>query len=113
LDDWSHHEDSFENYDMIGEDPVNGYNDSDQDVDYDEPNKRKKPAGKRGPGKGNGRRATSSASTEDKPFVCDKCGVKYKTKPGLSYHIQKSHGPTAASGGKFLLTISPENKEAS
>jgi len=20
------------------------------------------------------------------------CGVKYKTKPGLSYHVQKAHG---------------------
>lgn len=28
---------------------------------------------------------------EEKPFACDRCGVKYKTKPGLTYHIQKAH----------------------
>lgn len=35
--------------------------------------------------------------TDDKPFVCERCGVKYKTKPGLSYHIHKAHSNTSNS----------------
>lgn len=27
---------------------------------------------------------------DDKPFVCDVCGMKYKTRPGLTYH-RKTH----------------------
>lgn len=30
-------------------------------------------------------------SLDDKPYSCDRCGAKYKTKQGLGYHIQKTH----------------------
>ncbi|CAG0890658.1 unnamed protein product [Cyprideis torosa] len=28
---------------------------------------------------------------DDKPFVCDLCGARYKTRPGLSYHYSHTH----------------------
>jgi len=31
-------------------------------------------------------------TVEYKPYVCDFCGVRYKTKPGLNYHLNHSHG---------------------
>lgn len=37
------------------------------------------------------RKTETLANGEEKVFVCDRCGVKYKTKPGLNYHIQKAH----------------------
>ncbi len=33
----------------------------------------------------------SNDLSEKKPFVCDKCGDRYKTRPGLTYHIGKMH----------------------
>ncbi|OQR74393.1 zinc finger protein-like, partial [Tropilaelaps mercedesae] len=33
---------------------------------------------------------------DDKPFVCDICGAKYKTRPGLSYHYTHTHGSRRA-----------------
>ena len=95
-EDWSHHDDSFETFD-INED---NYNDSD-DIDYDEPNKKKKKGKGVGKGAGGGggggglagnKKGKDAINPDDKPYVCDKCGMKYKTKPGLTYHIQKSHG---------------------
>ncbi|XP_008485868.1 zinc finger protein ubi-d4 B-like [Diaphorina citri] len=52
----------------------------------------------------------------DKPFACDLCGARYKTRPGLTYHYTHSHkegtcadvvpprrgGDRAGSGGNSL-----------
>ncbi|XP_073962811.1 LOW QUALITY PROTEIN: zinc finger protein ubi-d4-like [Choristoneura fumiferana] len=32
----------------------------------------------------------------DKPFGCELCGAKYKTRPGLTYHFTHTHKETAA-----------------
>ena len=61
-------------------------NDDDSDLDDVDDSKRKK-SSKRGRGKKN----NADALIDDKPFVCDQCGAKYKTRPGLSYHVQKTH----------------------
>jgi zinc finger protein ubi-d4 len=69
------------------EDSFDYYND-DNESDFDDyEDKRKK--SKRGRGAGKGRR--SEIHVDDKPFECEKCGAKYKTKPGLNYHVQNAH----------------------
>ena len=80
-DDWHMmQEDSFENFEAID-------HEIDSEAEEFDDSKKKK---KRGRGK---KRAAQSndQNPDDKPHTCDKCGVKYKTKPGLSYHIQKIH----------------------
>uniref|UniRef100_T1J0T8 Uncharacterized protein n=1 Tax=Strigamia maritima TaxID=126957 RepID=T1J0T8_STRMM len=32
-----------------------------------------------------------AASEVEKPFVCEACGARYKTRPGLTYHYTHSH----------------------
>jgi len=46
-----------------------------------------------GPGGGNGKRRTHADNIPDseKPFSCELCGAKYKTRPGLSYHYNHTH----------------------
>lgn len=72
--------DIHDNFNDLNENDV----DSDAD-DYEDPKRKKS---KRGRGK---KAAAPKDGNDDKPFVCDRCGVKYKTKPGLTYHIQKAH----------------------
>ena len=76
IDDWSLVDDPFDNFDEN--------NDNDSDDDFEETKRKKKK------GKGSGKKR-SEINPDDKPFICDKCGVKYKTKPGLTYHVQKMH----------------------
>ncbi|XP_023027408.1 zinc finger protein ubi-d4 isoform X1 [Leptinotarsa decemlineata] len=86
--------------------------DPDSDLDYEETYTKKK-RGRRGTGRG--RSGTDSPSTPgrkkgagrgrkksglsfeptpgdpDKPFACELCGARYKTRPGLTYHYRHSH----------------------
>jgi len=66
-------------------------NNDDADSDADEFEDPKRKRGKRGRGKKNQNKDSGTNNSDDKPFVCDRCGVKYKTKPGLAYHVQKAH----------------------
>jgi zinc finger protein ubi-d4 len=73
--------------------------DADSDYDYEESyskRKKKKPVGKPTRGRGSGapgrRKITYDAVTDpEKPFACDICGARYKTRPGLTYHYTHSH----------------------
>ncbi|GAB6021691.1 hypothetical protein CHUAL_004271 [Chamberlinius hualienensis] len=58
--------------------------------DYEETySKRKK---KKGPTRGKKRSMGFDPATEaEKPYQCDICGARYKTRPGLSYHYSHSH----------------------
>ncbi|XP_072383186.1 zinc finger protein ubi-d4 isoform X1 [Diabrotica undecimpunctata] len=86
--------------------------DPDSDVDYEECYSKRR-RGRRGAGRG--RSGTDSPSTPnkrkgagrgrkksshnfeptpgdpDKPFACELCGARYKTRPGLTYHYGHSH----------------------
>ncbi|XP_018583197.1 zinc finger protein DPF3 isoform X2 [Scleropages formosus] len=66
-----------------------GYHD-DEDFEVDTPKRKQRSKGR---GRGSGRRKTEAASTEDqdKPYVCDICGKRYKNRPGLSYHYTHTH----------------------
>ncbi|GJQ77849.1 hypothetical protein Trydic_g16104 [Trypoxylus dichotomus] len=87
--------------------------DPDSDLDYEESyskrSKRRKGAGRgrggsdspstpgRRKGGGRGRKKASAHSFDptpgdpDKPFACELCGARYKTRPGLTYHYGHSH----------------------
>ncbi|RNA31601.1 zinc finger ubi-d4 A isoform X1 [Brachionus plicatilis] len=60
-------------------------NDDSDDNDYEESRKKKKKGSK------SRKKGDTINLADEKPFVCDRCGIKYKTKPGLTYHIQKAH----------------------
>ncbi|XP_050529821.1 zinc finger protein ubi-d4 A isoform X2 [Daktulosphaira vitifoliae] len=102
--------DEFEMQEMEGfEEP-----DADSDYDYEESyTKRKKRKGSK-PGRSNtnnegtsGRRSVKGSASgrgrkkgmsgfidlqdPDKPYACDLCGARYKTRPGLTYHYTHSH----------------------
>uniref|UniRef100_A0AC35TNK5 PHD-type domain-containing protein n=1 Tax=Rhabditophanes sp. KR3021 TaxID=114890 RepID=A0AC35TNK5_9BILA len=66
-------------------------------------NKKKKPG--KGKGRGNHKKANKDAASSsvvrvesitspEKPFICQVCGAKYKSRPGLSYHRLHVHPDT-------------------
>ncbi|XP_039281260.1 zinc finger protein neuro-d4 isoform X3 [Nilaparvata lugens] len=71
----------------------------------DSPHPRKPKA--QGPGRGRKKGMVYADLTDaDKPFACDQCGARYKTRPGLTYHYTHSHkeqgtgrGAVAGAGG--------------
>lgn len=54
--------------------------------DYEEYSTRKKKKKKDAP-----KRKRVEYSDAEKPYACDLCGARYKTRPGLSYHYSHSH----------------------
>ncbi|KYM76478.1 Zinc finger protein DPF3, partial [Atta colombica] len=61
------------------------------------------PGGKRTKGGGRGRKKTNYDSVDtDKPFVCDLCSARYKTRPGLVYHYGHSHSTSSGDPAKEL-----------
>ncbi|XP_019760084.1 zinc finger protein ubi-d4 B isoform X1 [Dendroctonus ponderosae] len=56
------------------------------------------PGRKRGAGRGRGKKTgpgghnyDPTPGDPDKPFACELCGARYKTRPGLTYHYGHSH----------------------
>ena len=76
-DDW--HEDNYDNF-------QNDENDSDYDEDDYKP---KRTANKKHAK--HAKKAKTELGLDEKPYTCERCGAKYKTKPGLNYHVQKAH----------------------
>ncbi|XP_021389263.1 zinc finger protein DPF3 isoform X3 [Lonchura striata] len=76
-----------------------------EDLEEDIPKRKNRPRGrpktptwkkifqKNARGSGGGRRRNDAASQDDndKPYVCDICGKRYKNRPGLSYHYAHTH----------------------
>ncbi|XP_028848974.1 zinc finger protein DPF3 isoform X2 [Denticeps clupeoides] len=62
------------------------------DEDFEVDTQRRKHRGK-GRGRGSGRRRTDANSTDDqdKPYICDICGKRYRNRTGLSYHYSHAH----------------------
>ncbi|XP_064485045.1 zinc finger protein ubi-d4 A-like isoform X2 [Ornithodoros turicata] len=57
--------------------------------DYDESYSRKKK--KKAKNSGQKKRTRIEYTDAEKPYSCEICGVRYKTRPGLSYHYAHSH----------------------
>ncbi|KAL7300423.1 hypothetical protein TKK_0006848 [Trichogramma kaykai] len=112
----------YDEQDMLDIDPYEEP-DPDSDFDYEESysSKRKRrkprggghhpgrshptssdtPTGKRTKGGGRGRKkANYDPSDSDKPFVCDLCSARYKTRPGLVYHYGHSHSTSSGDPAK-------------
>ncbi|XP_034235372.1 zinc finger protein ubi-d4 B-like [Thrips palmi] len=103
--DWYINEDDM--FDMEGFDEP----DPDSDYDYEESYRKKKkrsskpargsssndsPHNKKAKPAGRGRQKKNPTvypdpSDPEKPFGCDICGARYKTRPGLTYHFTHSH----------------------
>ncbi|KAG2457596.1 DPF3 protein, partial [Polypterus senegalus] len=66
-----------------------GYHD-DEDFELETPKRKYRG---RGRGRGPGRRRADASTMDDqeKPYVCEICGKRYKNRPGLSYHYAHSH----------------------
>ncbi|XP_059212653.1 zinc finger protein DPF3 isoform X2 [Centropristis striata] len=62
----------------------------DEDFDLDTPKRKNR---NRSKNRGSNRRRTEPANLDDqdKPYVCDICGKRYKNRPGLSYHYTHTH----------------------
>ncbi|KAM6914890.1 zinc finger protein DPF3 isoform 2-T2 [Xenentodon cancila] len=62
----------------------------DDDFELDTPKRKNR---NRGRSKGSTRRRTETVNVDDqdKPYVCDICGKRYKNRPGLSYHYTHTH----------------------
>ncbi|XP_046570119.1 zinc finger protein ubi-d4-like isoform X1 [Haliotis rubra] len=82
----------FEDFDMLSDPPDAGEMVDDQsDIsDYEDTIKKKK---KKGPGRGRRKNVDKDLMPEekDKPYVCEACGARYKTRPGLAYHYTHFH----------------------
>lgn len=61
--------------------------------DYEEYSTRKKKKKKDAP-----KRKRVEYSDAEKPYACDLCGARYKTRPGLSYHYSHSHQNDGSNG---------------
>ncbi|XP_008554531.1 zinc finger protein DPF3 isoform X2 [Microplitis demolitor] len=114
----------YDEQDMID---IDAFDEPDQDSDYDYEesysSKRKRrrhrgsghhparshppatdsPGTKRTKGGGRGRKkANYDVTDSDKPFVCDLCSARYKTRPGLVYHYGHSHSTSSGDPAKEL-----------
>ncbi|PNF34754.1 hypothetical protein B7P43_G05065 [Cryptotermes secundus] len=130
-------------YDELDMQEMEGFDDPDPDSDYDYEesySKRKgkkrtskvarntdSPAAKKPKGPGRGRKKTNYDALTDaeKPFSCELCGARYKTRPGLTYHYTHSHkdrddedcsssgmgGPEGGSMGSVDRGASPSMKQ--
>ncbi|XP_065203330.1 zinc finger protein ubi-d4-like isoform X1 [Planococcus citri] len=116
-------------YDDIEMQEIEGYDEPDPDSDYDyedtyaKKRKRRSTKNSRGgvsdspmrkgiKGFGRGRRRginyTPDYSVDsDKPYNCDLCGARYKTRPGLTYHYTHSHKEKASQEDEGSLEGAP------
>uniref|UniRef100_A0A5F8GCS5 Double PHD fingers 3 n=1 Tax=Monodelphis domestica TaxID=13616 RepID=A0A5F8GCS5_MONDO len=63
-----------------------------EDLEEDTPKRKNRTRGRaRGSAGGRRRNDASSQEDQDKPYVCDICGKRYKNRPGLSYHYAHTH----------------------
>ncbi|CAG7825778.1 unnamed protein product [Allacma fusca] len=93
--------------------------DADSDYDYEESySKRKKKRGApKSPRGGSATRGTKRKITYDpitdseKPFACDLCGARYKTRPGLTYHYTHSHKDKEDEDEDEMIPSSPKRDE--
>ncbi|XP_037541293.1 zinc finger protein DPF3 [Nematolebias whitei] len=74
---------------LEAEENVDSFHDDDE-LELDTPKRKNK---NRGKSRGSTRRRTETVNVDDqdKPYVCDICGKRYKNRPGLSYHYTHTH----------------------
>ena len=72
--------------------------------DYEEYSTRKKKKKKDAP-----KRKRVEYSDAEKPYACDLCGARYKTRPGLSYHYSHSHQNDGSNGSNSNPMGGPNN----
>ncbi|XP_075904466.1 zinc finger protein DPF3 isoform X3 [Nelusetta ayraudi] len=74
---------------LEAEENGDGFHDDD-DFEIDTPKRKNR---NRGKNRGSSRKRTEAvnADEQDKPYVCDICGKRYKNRPGLSYHYTHTH----------------------
>ncbi|XP_021931532.1 zinc finger protein ubi-d4 B-like isoform X3 [Zootermopsis nevadensis] len=140
-------------YDELDMQEMEGFDDPDPDSDYDYEESYSKRKGKKrtskvarntdspatkkpkcdgghkmclqGPGRGRKKTNYDALTDAEKPFSCELCGARYKTRPGLTYHYTHSHkdrddedcsssgmgGPEGGSMGSVDRGASPSVKQ--
>lgn len=97
--------DYYDEWDDISDPPdageIDAHNSDSSDFEQTYIKKRKKKVKANQKSGGRGRKSTGiqkedRESTDDKvipdkPFGCDMCGARYKTRPGLTYHLSHAH----------------------
>jgi len=120
-------EEYYEEWDQLSEPPDAGELDrnsdsSDYEDSYTKRNKKKKAARKSTKGSGSGRGKRKAQNTEkvaendeEKPYACEHCGVRYKTRPGLSYHVNHHHNKSEEEDSQeaHSYTVSPKPSSSS
>ncbi|XP_056017884.1 zinc finger protein ubi-d4-like isoform X2 [Ostrea edulis] len=85
----------YDDYDNLSEPPDAGEMVDDQsDIsDYEETyiKKKKKKTTGRGRKKNTEKEQPQISEEKDKPYSCEACGARYKTRPGLQYHYNHFH----------------------
>ncbi|XP_053469718.1 zinc finger protein DPF3 isoform X4 [Ictalurus furcatus] len=74
---------------LEAEENGDGFHDEDE-FEVETPKRKQRNKGR---GRGSSRKKTESLTgdDQDKPYVCDICGKRYKNRPGLSYHYTHTH----------------------
>lgn len=62
-------------------------------------------------GKKGSNQTSSDSSSSDKPFKCDLCNMRYKTRPGLSYHYSHTHSVDV--GDRKHLSLEEDDSQQS
>ncbi|KAK3516973.1 hypothetical protein QTP70_029112, partial [Hemibagrus guttatus] len=74
---------------LEAEENGDGFRDDDE-LEVETPKRKQRNKGR---GRGSSRKKTETVTgdDQDKPYVCDICGKRYKNRPGLSYHYTHTH----------------------
>ncbi|KFD49893.1 hypothetical protein M513_09222 [Trichuris suis] len=90
-------------YDDYGDVTGEDYEDPSDTDDYEELTKRKRK--KKSAAKTAKKPSTSGDNASERPFSCSHCGMRYKTKPGLHYHMRHHH--SEAVRGELSVSVDP------
>uniref|UniRef100_A0A5S6QXP5 Uncharacterized protein n=1 Tax=Trichuris muris TaxID=70415 RepID=A0A5S6QXP5_TRIMR len=92
-------------YDDYGDVTGEDYEDPSDTDDYEELTKRKRKKKSTAKSTKKPSNNNSNDSALERPFACPHCGMRYKTKPGLHYHMRHHH--SEAVRGELSVSVDP------
>ncbi|XP_022244740.1 zinc finger protein ubi-d4 B-like isoform X1 [Limulus polyphemus] len=100
----------FREFEDLSEFPdLGGHDDPESDVeDYEETYTRKKKRKVQQSTRGRKRGERIEYTDAEKPYSCEICGARYKSRPGLSYHYSHSHNNNSDNAEEEANSIPPK-----